>query len=63
MNYLTIGKLTNLQKRFILFLGGCIPVRIALAYLSKIASPTQLKFLVLSHYFPLLDFYLYISYN
>ena len=58
MNYLTIGRLTDLQKRFILFLGGCIPFRIALAYLSKIANPTQLQILGTITLFPAFGFLL-----
>jgi hypothetical protein len=32
------GKMNNIQKRFALFLLGCIPARLGLAYIAKVAS-------------------------
>ena len=37
--------MNTIQKRFALFLLGCIPVRIMLAYVASIASPWLLKVL------------------
>jgi hypothetical protein len=47
-------KLTPVQKRFILFLGGCIPARICLALLAKYLSSVSSSYYKLFGYILLL---------
>jgi hypothetical protein len=54
--------MNNIQKRFALFLVGCIGARTLLAYTAKIASPTSLMFLGYLALIPAVGFiYLYAS--
>lgn len=39
--------MTPLQKRFLLFLGGCIPARLALTALAKYSSPQSLPYMTI----------------
>jgi hypothetical protein len=55
-------KMNTLQKRFALFLFGCIPVRILFAYIASVASPFLLKTLaVVALLIALSFFYLFAS--
>ena len=54
--------MNTLQKRFLLFLGGCIPSRILLAYIAYIASPTVLTYMAYLALLPAFGFfYLFLS--
>lgn len=51
-----------IQKRFLLFLIGCIGTRTLFAYLAKIASPTYLKYMGYLAILPAIGFfYLFLS--
>jgi len=53
---------TNIQKRFLLFLMGCIGTRVFIAYLAKVSSPRLLKYLGYLALLPAIGFsYLFIS--
>lgn len=54
--------MNNLQKRFLLFLFGCIPVRLALVYLAKNISVNYLPMLGYITLLPAIGFvYLFLS--
>jgi hypothetical protein len=54
--------MNNIQKRFLLFLFGCIPTRLAIMYLAKIAPLNYLPILGYIALIPALGFiYLYFS--
>lgn len=54
--------MNNIQKRFLLFLFGCIPTRFAIMYLAKIISPQYLPILGYLALIPAFGFYyLYFS--
>lgn len=47
------------NRRLVLFLGGCIPIRLSLAYITKVVSPKYLKYCALLASFPFVG-WLYI---
>jgi len=54
--------MNNIQKRFLLFLFGCIPTRLAIMYLAKVISPQYLPILGYLALIPAFGFYyLYFS--
>tara|TARA_B110000037_G_C17083386_1_gene490934 strand:+ start:804 stop:1196 length:393 start_codon:yes stop_codon:yes gene_type:complete len=54
--------LTNIQKRFLLFLIGCIGIRLLLVYISKTISIKYLPYLGYIAFLPMIGFiYLYVS--
>jgi len=54
--------MNNIQKRFILFLFGCIPTRLAIVYLSKVISTEYLPILGYLSLIPAIGFiYLYLT--
>jgi hypothetical protein len=54
--------MNNIQKRFLLFLFGCIPTRLAIMYLAKVISPQYLSILGYLALIPAFGFYyLYFS--
>ena len=55
-------KINALQKRFLLYLGGCIPMRFGLAWLAKILPPIYLKYMGILTLIPAFGFiYLYLT--
>lgn len=54
--------MNNMQKRFLLFLGACIPTRLAAAYLAKTIPQSYLPILGYIALLPAIGFlYLYLS--
>ena len=54
--------MTDIQKRFLLFLFGCIPTRLAIMYVAKIVPINYLPILGLIALMPAIGFiYLYLS--
>lgn len=54
--------MNNLQKRRLLFLGLCIPTRLAMAYVAKTISPTYLPILGYVSLIPAIGFaYIFIT--
>jgi hypothetical protein len=54
--------MNNIEKRFLLFLFGCIPTRLVIVYLAKVISPQYLPILGYLALIPALGFYyLYFS--
>ncbi len=54
--------MNDLQKRFLLFLGGCIPMRLFLVYLAKTIPLKYLPYLGAAHLLPAIGFiYLFIT--
>jgi len=54
--------MNNIQKRFILFLFGCIPVRLAIVYLAKVISTEYLPILGYLSLIPAIGFiYIYLT--
>lgn len=55
-------KINALQKRFLLYLGGCIPIRFGLVWLAKILPPIYLKYMGILTLIPAFGFiYLYLT--
>ncbi len=54
--------MTPLQRRYALFLGGCIPLRLLLVYLAYTLSPQMLKYMGYVAVLPAIGFmYLYLT--
>lgn len=52
----------NIQKRFLLFLIGCIGIRLLLVYIAKISNPTNLQIMGIVSLIPAIGFmYIYLS--
>ena len=61
-NYITYNAMNNIQKRFILFLLGCIGTRSLLVYLAKILDKKYLKYMGFITLIPAFGFlYLYLT--
>jgi hypothetical protein len=52
--------MNTIQKRFLLFLIGCIGTRSLFVYLAKIANTTYLRYLGYLALLPLSDFFIFI---